>query len=166
MSKLTRFLLEGHCYHVTTRTKEDRPVFQEAANARVLLEALHFIRRDRAYLLGYAILPDHLHVVVAPRGAYTISRIMQTVKGYASRVINARNGQRGALWQVSFHDRVIRDEGHLVDTLDYIHRNPVAAGLAKTPEEYPFSSAHPEAETDLESFLSGSAEAGKPRLRK
>ncbi len=165
MSKLLRFLLEGHCYHLTTRTRGGAPVFEDPANTMVLMEALQFVRRDRAFLLGHAILPDHLHAVVVPRGHYTISQIMQTVKGYTSRVINARNGERGALWQASFYDRVIRDEAHLMDTLEYIHRNPVAAGLVNMPEEYPFSSAHPEAQTDLASFLSGSAEAGKPRLR-
>jgi len=90
---------------------------------------------------------------------------MQSVKGYTSRAMNARNKERGPLWQVSFYDRGIRDEAHLLDTLEYLHRNPVVAGLVQTPQAYPFSSAHPEAQTDLEMFLSGMAEAGKPRLR-
>jgi putative transposase len=165
MSRLIRLLLEGHCYHATTRTRHSAPVFRDPTSARLLVDALQFLRRDRAYLLGYAVSPDHFHAVLVPRGDRTISQIMQTVKGYTSRAINARNGQRGTLWQVSFYDRVIRDEAHLVDTLEYIHRNPVVAGLVSMPEEYPFSSAHPEAQTDLASFLSGFAEAGKPRLR-
>lgn len=165
MGKLLRFLLEGECYHVTTKTRGAAPVFRDPANAHILLDSLQFVRRDRAYLLAYAILPDHLHVVVVPKGHYTISQIMQTVKGYTSRAINAKNGTRGALWQASFHDRVIRDDAQLLATLEYVHRNPVVAGLAEAPEAYPFSSAHPQARTDLETLLSGSAEAGKPRLR-
>ena len=165
MGRLPRFLLEGHCYHLTTRTRDGAPVFRDPTNARILLDALQFVRRERAYLLGYAVLPDHLHAVVVPKADHTVSQIMQTVKGYTSRLINARCGQRGTLWQKSFYDRVIRDESHLIDALGYIHRNPVTAGLANMPEDYPFSSAHCEAQTDLETFLSGSAEAGKPRLR-
>jgi REP element-mobilizing transposase RayT len=165
MGKLLRFLLEGHCYHVTTRTRGAAPVLRDPANARIIVDALQFVRRDRAYLLGYAILPDHLHAVLVPRGQQTISRVMQSIKGYSARLMNARRGRSGPLSQPSFYDRVIRDEAHLLDTLEYMHRNPVAAGLADTPEEYLFSSAHPDAQTDLEMFLSGSAEAGKPRLR-
>jgi REP element-mobilizing transposase RayT len=165
MGRLLRFLLEGHCYHVTTRTRGAAPVLRDPANARIIVDALQFVRRDRAYLLGYAILPDHLHAVLVPRGQQTISRVMQSIKGYSARPMNARQGRSGALWQPSFYDRVIRDEAHLLDTLEYMHRNPVAAGLADTPEEYLFSSAHPDAQTDLEMFLSGSAEARKPRLR-
>ncbi len=129
------------------------------------MDALQFLRRDSAYLLGYAILPDHLHAVLVPRDRQTISKLMQSIKGYSARVVNARQGWRGTLWQASFYDRVIRDEPQLVGTLEYLHRNPVVAGLVEAPETYPFSSAHPEAETDLDMLLSGLAEARKPRLR-
>jgi putative transposase len=159
MGRLHRFLFEGHCYHVTTRTRGANPVFRDPANARVIVDALQFARGDRAYLLGYVILPDHLHAVLVPIGRQTISRLMQSIRGYSARVMNARQGRSGTLWQPSFYDRVIRDEAHLVDTLEYIHGNPVAAGLARTPKEYPLSSAHPEAQTDLERLLSGAAEA-------
>jgi len=155
MGKLLRFLLEGHCYHVTTRTRGAAPLLRDPANARVVVEALQFVRGDRAYLLGYAVLPDHLHAVLVPRGHETISRVMQSIKGYSARVVNAAQGRSGALWQRSFYDRVIRNEPQLIETLEYIHRNPVAAGLAGTPEEYPFSSAHSEVETDMELFLVG-----------
>ncbi len=66
---------------------------------------------------------------------------MQTVKGYTARLINQRRGTRGPLWQRSFYDRVIRDDRQLVEAINYVHQNPVAAGLADTPEAYPFSSA-------------------------
>ena len=164
MGKLHRFLLEGHCYHVTTGTREAAPLLQDPGNARAVVDALQFLRGDRAYLLGYAVLPDHFHALLVPRGEQTISKLMQSVKGYSARVVNATQGRSGALWQRSFYDRVMWDEAHLIDVLEYIQLNPVAAGLAGAPEEYPFSSAYVDAETDLKIFLSGVAEAGKPRL--
>jgi|SRR3990170_4976975 len=155
MAKLRRFPLENRCYHVVTTTRDRVPLFSDAADARILLKALQFVRRERAYLLAYVIMPDHLHVVIAPRPPYTVSQIMQTVKGYTSRAINAKNGDRGPLWQRSFYDRMIRDEEQLGVTTRYIHGNPVTAGLVQEAEHYPFSSARPGAETDLEEFLSG-----------
>jgi len=155
MSKLRRYVIDNHCYHVTTKTKGNAPLFFDAATANVVMNALQFVRIDRAYLLGYALMPDHLHVILVPRGDQTISRLMRTIKGYASRVINSKQGGTGSLWQPSFHDRAIRNERHLLETLDYVHRNPIVAGLAASPEEYRFSSAYPEAETDLELFLFG-----------
>jgi len=153
MSKLSRYVAENNCYHVTTKTKGNAPLFRDAANADIVVRALQFLRIDRAYLLGYVLMPDHLHVVLIPRGDQTISRLMRTIKGYVSRVINSERGATGSLWQPSFHDRVMRNERHLLETLDYIHRNPLVAGLVMSPEEYRHSPAHLEAQTDLELFL-------------
>lgn len=50
-----------------------------------------------------------------------------------------------AFWMRDYWDRYIRDENHFCQTVKYIHDNPVQAGLCKTPEEWPWSSAqfHP-----------------------
>lgn len=45
------------------------------------------------------------------------------------------------LWQREYWDRFIRDENHFLNALQYIHLNPVKAGLVNTPEEWRFSSA-------------------------
>jgi len=153
MSRLSRYAAENTCYHVTTKTRSNAALFRNEAKAGVVMDALQFVRRDRAYILGYVVMPDHLHVICVPRGDQTVSRLMRTIKGYASRVINAERGATGSLWQASFHDRAIRNERQLLETLEYIHGNPVVAGLATSSEEYRFSSAHPEARTDLELFL-------------
>ena len=40
-----------------------------------------------------------------------------------------------------YWDRFIRDDDHLRATIDYIHRNPVKAGLCREPRDWPWSSA-------------------------
>ena len=71
------------------------------------------------------------------------------------RRINRVLGRRGKLWQDDYWDRYIRDEAHYRKVVHYIESNPVKAGLVKTPEQWPFSSAryrdeHQSAETTLE----------------
>src|SRR5437764_860116 len=138
---LHRVLIEGQCYHVTSTTRQRLPLFADAANARVVLRAIEFVRSDaRAFVLAYVIMPNHLHMVVAPREARTLVQIMQVVKGFSSREINRAEGKSGSLWQQSYYDRVIRSEAQLRATIDYLHRNPVAEGLTARPEDYEFSS--------------------------
>jgi len=152
MSKLQRFNDENTCYHVTTSTQGRRTVLSDAENAHVVVQALQFIRGQRAYLLAYTVMPDHVHAVLVPRNGYTVSQVMQTVKGYVARTINARNGQRGKLWQQSFYDRMIRDEQQLFEAIEYVHMNPVVAGLVVDAEAYEFSSAGRPESVDLETF--------------
>ena len=58
----------------------------------------------------------------------------------APAYIPARN-RKDPFWHREFRDRYIRDEEHYYDTVDYIHNNPVKAGLAESPETWPWSSA-------------------------
>lgn len=153
MSKLHRFHDENTCYHVITSTQGRRAIFSDAENAHVVIQALQFIRGQRAYLLAYTVMPDHVHMVLVPRNGHTVSQVMQTVKRYAARTINARHGQRGKLWQQSFYDRMIRSERQLFETIRYVHDNPVVAGLVTDAEAYLFSSAGRPEVVDLEAYM-------------
>ena len=153
MSRITRYDLENHCYHLTSATEDRRPIFQNPRWAGILVAAIHFLRSDRAFVLAYVVMPDHFHLLVVPRNNYKVSQLMQTVKGYTSRAINEARDTRGRLWQPSFHDRVIRGQRHLLDTVEYIHANLVKAGMVGRPSEYPFSSAAVDVDTDLSRYL-------------
>ena len=98
-------------------------------------------------------MPDHFHALLVPRQPYTLPQVMQTIKGFSSRQINALTGAKGALWQQSYFDRIIRDEAQLRTVVDYIEENPVKARLAVQIEEYPWTSAHQGATTDIEAWL-------------
>ncbi len=152
---LQRYLAEGYVYHVSSTTHERRAVFRSPDAAQVLLDAIDFQRADRALVLAYVVMPDHFHALVAPRTPWTISKVMQSIKGYTSRVLSERLGQRGRLWQPSFYDRVIRSEPQLWGCVEYIHENPVKAGLSCEVDGYPYSSAHAGRVTDMEKFVGG-----------
>lgn len=106
-----------------------------------------------AFILAYAVMPDHLHLLVAPRDTGSVSDIMHSIKRYAAKRINETMARHGPLWQQSFYDRVIRNEEHLRATIEYIHRNPVSAGLVSEEQQYRFSSAHPGAMSDIDAFF-------------
>ena len=155
MAPQRRFILENHAYHTISVTRGRQPVLSDPRSALALLNAIQFERTsERAYVLAYAILPDHLHLLLVPREPSDISVVMRNLKSYAAKSINEAVRRSGPLWQSSFYDRVIRDEAHLERTIEYVHCNPVVAGLSARALDYPWSSAHPSAVTDVERFLS------------
>jgi REP element-mobilizing transposase RayT len=73
----------------------------------------------------YIIMPNHIHLIIMlpneggrPMVVPTVSRIVQQLKGYASK-------QAGfALWQSRFYDHIIRNEQDYLDIWQYIDSNP------------------------------------------
>ena len=153
MAKLHRFLLDNQCYHVVSTTRGRAPVFLDPSCASVAVEAVQFVRRERAYVLAYVVMPEHFHALLVPRDSTSISQVMQSIKGYTARLINKSMDRRGPLWQRSFYDRMIRDERQLLEAVNYVHTNPVVAGLVENPGAYLYSSAGRNDLVDLEAFL-------------
>jgi REP element-mobilizing transposase RayT len=109
--------------------------------------------RGDILVLAYAIMSDHLHLLLAPQGEVTLADAMKHIKSFSARRINERLDARGSIWQQSYYDRVIRNETQLYAAIEYIHRNPVEDGLVHRPEDYVFSSAHSGAEVDIDAFF-------------
>ena len=81
-------------------------------------------------------MPDHIHLLPTPE-SIALERAIGLIKGGFSH----RLASKSSVWQRGFTDHRIRDEEDFSIRLHYIHRNPVTARLALSPDAYPFSSA-------------------------
>ena len=83
---------------------------------------------------------DHLHLLaVGQRPESNLKEFahhFKTVSGFRYKRLTGRH-----LWQISYHDRVLRREEDLEAVADYIWCNPVRAGLAPDAASYAFSNA-------------------------
>jgi putative transposase len=130
-------------YFVTANVLEKKSLFQVDKIARLFVEVLLDYRSQKKYLLHeFVVMPDHLHLILTPRGI-TLERAVQFAKGGFSFQLNKPLKVKRDVWQPSFVDRRIRDSHEYERYKNYIWQNPVKRRLAKSPEEYPYSSAHP-----------------------
>lgn len=65
---------------------------------------------------------------------------MHRLNGRYAQWFNDRHELSGHLFQDRFHSRLIESEGHLLEVLRYIYRNPVDAGICVLPEDWIWSS--------------------------
>jgi putative transposase len=95
----------------------------------------------RLYTLrAWVVMPNHVHVLILPRLA--LSPITHWIKGTTAREANLLLGRTGEpFWQHESYDHWVRNEKEFQRVVAYIERNPVSAGLAATPEDWPWSSA-------------------------
>jgi putative transposase len=138
---MRHYLEPGAVYSVTSVTKDRRPLFTDERACRFFITCLEFQKCVLSFkLYGFALMHDHVHCVIQPSKTADISKIMQHLKGNFARKYNSSVGDIGSLWQPRYYDRCIRNEFDLVRILEYIHDNPVRAGLVSSPGEWEYSS--------------------------
>ena len=113
--------------------------------AALMQETLLKFDGQRYRLVAWCVMPNHVHVLIEPR--VPLAKIVQSWKSYTGRWAMARNAELGfgvpgsALWMRDYWDRYIRNQQHLDAVVQYVHQNPVAAGLCRNPLDWPWSSA-------------------------
>src|SRR5262245_42275688 len=105
-------------------------------------------------LWAYVVMPNHVHVFLRPKQiartevrattqeCVPLNKITQCLKGSTTREANNILGRAGqSFWQNEFYDHWARDDDEFYRIISYIENNPVKAGLARLPEDWPWSSA-------------------------
>ena len=97
----------------------------------IVVDALHFLDGDQYELGTYVVMPNHVHFVTRPLhpATHPLEKTLQGRKLWSSREINMRLGRAGQLWHEESFDRIIRDEEHLWQCVQYVGDNPRRAGL-------------------------------------
>ena len=142
MSRLRRFVVSDGWFFITCRLLPRRRILSDSEFA-ALAEVIDERRAEHGFLLtAWVFLPDHWHAISYPQHPLTISKVMEAIKDGATKRINRRRREVGMLWQPRFFDRALRTVREYNEKVEYIHLNPVRAGLARRAVEWPWSSVH------------------------
>lgn len=127
-------------------------ILRSPAIAAMVQGALLAFDAQRYRLLAWVVMPNHVHALFQPINSWDVSTIVASWKKFTARKIcdfaNANReigvpGKTGPVWHREYWDRFIRSQHHLDRAIEYIHLNPVKAGLAPRAEAWPYSSAFP-----------------------
>lgn len=94
----------------------------------LVAEALQHFDRDRYQLHAWAVMPNHVHVMMYVDLGDDVPEILHSWKSFIAHEID-----RGVIWQREYYDRVIRSPREFADTAAYIRVNPSKAGLRDWP---------------------------------
>lgn len=103
--------------------------FRNPSLARIVGNAIQHFDGDRYDLVSYVVMPNHVHVLFRPMNGYAVGEIVKSWKGFSAYEVNQWLGKSGSLWQDEYWDRLIRNEEHFEQVVDYIRQNPVKSGL-------------------------------------
>lgn len=139
---------EARTFFTTFATWERRPILQSHPLCDLLLEVIRENRaKQRFQIHEFVFMRDHVHLILTPAPLVSLEKAMQYIKGgFAHRA--KKELLQGELWQKSYHDHRIQEAADYANHVEYIRLNPVKAGWAGKPEDYPYSSAQLKTEVD------------------
>jgi len=140
-------------------------VFSRKAYRDIVIESLNFCIKNKGMILyGYVIMSNHIHLVVQSKEGklsdlirdfkkFTAKSILETIenetesrrdwmlKRFEFACKSHSRNEKYQFWQYGNHPEEIFTEKFLWQKLDYIHLNPVRAGIVEKASHYLYSSA-------------------------
>lgn len=155
-TNLHRYYGAGYLHFITTSCYQRRALLGTPENRDLLLEVMEQVRRRyRFVVVGYVVMPEHVHLLFSEPERGDPSVVMKVLKqSFARRLLERRRSAadtppsglwhaalvEGHVWQHRFYDFVVFTEKKRVEKLRYMHRNPVVRGLVLEPGQWGWSS--------------------------
>jgi REP-associated tyrosine transposase len=163
---LYRFYGGRDLHFLTFSCYQRQPFFADPAHCDLFLQMLERVRRRyRLVVLGYVVMPEHVHLLVSEPQRETLSTAVQALKlgvvrslkgfdrtedavvpmsrkkseTWGTPIVSVRK-KSNRFWQARFYDFNVWTEKKRIEKLRYIHRNPVVRGLVASPEQWRWSS--------------------------
>ena len=139
---LKRFYGAGDLHFLTFSCDQRKAYLQTPEARNLFLDVLERVRQRHSFsVIGYVVMPEHVHLLITEPESGTPSIVMQVLKQTSSRKLKPNVRVQGeSFWQTRFYDFNMRTEKKRVEKLKYMHRNPVTRGLVALPEEWDWSS--------------------------
>lgn len=154
--KLKRHHGRGDFHFLTFSCYERRPLLGAVRTRNLFVKTLGEVcNRCGTLLLGYVVMPNHVHLIVSEPGRGNLAQFVQVLKQRVSRAMRARKrrspaqlilkfpnstGNLRRFWQRRYYDFNIYGAKKMQEKLDYIHANPVQRKLVTHPRDWPWSS--------------------------
>jgi putative transposase len=133
---LKRYQTSGHDHAINFCCYQHLPYLESPASRDLFEQSLESARRKyQLEIYAYVVMPDHVHLLVSEPPIEPLSKAIQALKLSVSK----QSPQR-PFWQDRYYDFNVITRQAFIDKREYIHRNPVSAGLVENPKDWPHSS--------------------------
>ena len=140
MPRRLRIHLPGGFYHVTLRGNHQRKIFQHDGDPQLLNDIVaRALEKYEARVHAFCWMSNHVHLLVQV-SAPPLAALMRQIASEFARAMQSRVATTGHFFERRYHATLVDVETYLKEVVRYIHRNPVEAGIARHPRDYPWCS--------------------------
>lgn len=150
---LRRYYGQDDLHYVTFSCYRRRPLLGGPRRRDCFLRVFEQVRlRYRFVVVGYVVMPEHVHLLISEPQVGNPSTVLQVLKQRVARRLRARRrvssqtelfstgAELPQFWQRRFYDFNVWSQKKIREKLAYMHNNPVKRRLAPSPELWRWSS--------------------------
>jgi putative transposase len=154
---LERYYGRGHLHFITFSCYRRLPFLHAVGAKELFVKELSRVRREYEFaLVGYVLMPEHVHLLLSEPAKGNPSTVLQMLKQRVSRKLRKKITDRypakvclpaveiaedyPQFWQTRFYDFNVYSDSKKREKLDYMHCNPVTRELVRRPQDWPWSS--------------------------
>jgi putative transposase len=138
MARKPRLEFPGAIYHVISRGNYRKPIFEDGGGPAFEKALFQACGKCGWLLHAYVIMNNHYHLAVETPQPNLVEG-MRWLQGTFGIRFNAYHRERGHVFQSRYKSLVIEEGRPLLGLVNYIHLNPVRAGLKNITELREFS---------------------------
>ena len=136
------------------RAVTSRACFFSDPDHRAYLRAFGVaLHHAQCALHAYVLMTNHVHLLVTPRQAALVPRLLIALGRRYVQHVNDRYGRTGTLWDSRYRSSLVDTDAYLLMCMRYIELNPVPAGIVRDPGDYPWSSYRANAFGDADPLI-------------
>lgn len=135
-------IFQNQYYHLYNRSNNNEIIFKEPDNYSYFLNKYNNHLRGYLDTIAFCLMPTHFHFLVYVQTDNILdakNKIGLWLSAY-TKSINKRYIRHGSLFQQHTKTKLIDNEEYLLNIINYIHQNPIRAGLVKRLYEWEYSS--------------------------
>lgn len=142
MPRAPRKCYDTSFFHIIVQGINKEYIFKSENYIKKYLNLLNKYKEEtKIEIIAYCIMNNHAHILLYTNTIDEMSQYMQKVNTQYAKYYNYKeNGRVGYVFRDRYISEPIKHEKYLIRCINYIHSNPVKAGMVMKQEDYQYSS--------------------------
>lgn len=140
MARRTRLVSATGMYHIILRSVNQQIIFEEPADYLKFLSVLQYCKKKYGFSVhAYCLMSNHIHLLMTIQPK-VMSSVFQSLGSVFVHWYNLKYKRFGHLFQERYSSYPVETLSYFLNSIQYIHDNPVKAGICRYATEYTWSS--------------------------
>lgn len=140
MPRIARKYLESSFFHVIMQGIKKEFVFRKDEYKERYLQLIYKYKNEyNVEIIAYCIMDNHAHLLIYSEKIERLANFMHRINSIYAQHYNRKEERVGYVFRNRYVSEEITNEQYLIRCINYIHTNPVKAGIVNECKEYKYS---------------------------